>query len=86
TLNPFVTGLFPPPVLSQVTPNPAAYPAGQYTVGITVSGDGFVAGSTVRVLREGSPTWDTVNSVTFVDPQTLTGTLNSLSSSSTICW
>jgi len=77
TLNPFVTGLFPPPVLSQVTPNPAAYPAGQYTVGITVSGDGFMAGSNVRVLREGSPTWDSINNVTFVDPQTLTGTLNS---------
>ncbi|MBW2244439.1 MAG: hypothetical protein JRH01_20835 [Deltaproteobacteria bacterium] len=36
-----------------------------------------MAGSNVRVLREGSPTWDSINNVTFVDPQTLTGTLNS---------
>ena len=76
-LNRFVTGLFPPPVLSQLTPNPAVYPAGQYTVDITISGEDFLATPTVRVLREGSPTWDTVNDVIFIDSRTLTGTLNS---------
>jgi len=72
-----VTGLFPPPVLSQVTPNPAVYQPGQYTVDITVSGEDFLATPVVQVLREGSPTWDMVNNVTFIDSQTLTGTLNS---------
>ncbi|MCP3985324.1 MAG: hypothetical protein GY723_13120 [bacterium] len=76
-LDSLVTGLFPPPILSQVTPNPATYPMGQYTVDITISGADFMATPSVRVLREGSPTWDVVNSVNFVDSQTLTGTLNS---------
>ncbi|MCP5059188.1 MAG: hypothetical protein GY937_20985 [bacterium] len=76
-LNSLVTGLFSPPVLSQVPPNPATYPMGLYTVDITISGADFMATPSIRVLREGSPTWDVVNNVVFVDPQTLTGTLNS---------
>jgi hypothetical protein len=75
-INANVTGLFPPPVLTQVTPNPAQYPAGQYTVGVTINGDDFLDKPIVQVLREGSPTWDNLQNVTFQDPQTLTGTLN----------
>jgi hypothetical protein len=76
-LNANVTGLFPPPELTGVVPNPAEYPSGQYTVPITITGDGFLDTPVVHVLREGSPTWDKVNGVTFQDAQTLTGTLNS---------
>jgi hypothetical protein len=59
-----------------VTPNPAVYGPGQYTISITVEGTGFLATPTVELLREGSPTWDAVQGETFVSDTTVTGTIN----------
>jgi hypothetical protein len=75
-LNQQVTGLYPAPTIEQVMPDPAVYPQGGYTTGITIEGSGFLATPFVDVLLEGSPTWDPVQNVTWVSDTTLTGTIN----------
>ncbi|MGH0035051.1 MAG: dockerin type I domain-containing protein [Myxococcota bacterium] len=71
-----VTGLFPAPTISQVTPNPAVYPQGGYTTAISIEGTGFLETPYVDLLLDGHPTWDPVQNVTWVSESTLTGTIN----------
>lgn len=70
-----VTGLYPPPVLSSVTPNPASFPQGQ-TTDLTFHGDDFVDPPLVDLLPVAGGPPLTVFNVTLVDAQTLTGTIN----------
>jgi hypothetical protein len=74
-INAQVTGLFPPPALASVAPNPASFPQGQ-TTQITLLGEGFVAPALVELHPSGGGVPSSVFSVSVVDPQTLSGTIN----------
>lgn len=69
-----VTELLPPPQILSVSPNPVVY-SGQNAV-ITFHGNDFVATPDIELIREGDPTPNSVTNVTFVDAQTVTGTIN----------
>jgi len=81
-ISPNVTGLFPPPVVTGVSPDPLVYP-GPYTgTQITIHGESFLETTgppLVQLLTEGDPTPNKVQVVVFVDPQTLTGTIDPFS-------
>jgi len=74
-LNGQVTGLFPPPAISSITPNPASFPQGQ-TTALTITGEGFLAPALVELLPTDGGVAAPVFNESVVDPQTLTGTLN----------
>jgi hypothetical protein len=74
-LNAQVTGLYPPPALTGVTPNPAGFPQGQ-TTAITLDGEGFLAPALVELHPPGGGIASPVFSVIVVDSQTLAGTIN----------
>jgi len=76
-LNTHVTGLFPAPTLSSVTPNPASVPQGQQTVVVTLHGTEFLETPlVVQLITEGDPTPNNLLNVTFVDSETVTGVVN----------
>ncbi len=78
-LNVQVTGLFPAPTLSGVTPNPAVYGSPAAPVQITVSGANFLESPvvpTVLLITAGDPTANLVTQIQFVDANTLTGTVH----------
>jgi hypothetical protein len=74
-INAQVTGLYPPPELTSVTPNPVGFPQGQ-TSAITLNGEGFVAPALVELHPPGGGIASPVFNVFVVDPQTLAGTIN----------
>jgi hypothetical protein len=72
-----VTGLYPPPVVNAVVPNPVVY-AGQ-NASVTFQGTGFLAvpgPPVITLATAGDPTPNAVLNVVVVDGQTVTGTLN----------
>lgn len=76
-LNTHVTGLFPPPTLTSVTPNPVSVPQGQQTVVVTLHGTEFLETPlVVELITEGDPTPNDLLNVTFVDSETVTGVVN----------
>lgn len=78
-LSPQVTGLFPKPQVTSVSPNPAMYPDPYTSISITIHGMDFLgspATPLVDLITEGDPTPNSVMNVMFVDPQTLTGLIN----------
>lgn len=81
-ISPNVTGLFPPPVVSAVSPDPAVYP-GPYTgMQITVHGADFFATTgppLVQLITQGDPTPNRVQNVQVLDADTLVGSINPLS-------
>jgi hypothetical protein len=78
-LNTQVTGLFPAPTLSSVTPNPVSFPQGQQTVVVTLHGTGFLdTPLVVELITEGDPTPNDLLNITFLDSETVTGVANKL--------
>jgi hypothetical protein len=75
-LNTQVTGLYPAPTLTSVSPNPAIYPSGGQTVALTIQGTNFLATPVVELIRDGDPTPDALLGVVFVSGTTVTGTIN----------
>lgn len=74
-----VTGLYPPPQLGAVTPNPAVIPAGQQSIPVTVTGADFLDDPSlpvVQVKSDASPTWKNLGNVTYVSDEVLTATVN----------
>lgn len=76
-LNTSVTALYPAPSLSAVSPSVVSFPPGQSSVGITIHGTDFLdAPQTVDLITEGDPTPNPLVGITWVDPQTLTASVN----------
>jgi hypothetical protein len=76
-LNNQVTGLFPPPTLTSVTPNPASIPQGQQTAVVTLHGTDFLETPVVvELITAGDPTPNDLLNVTFVNSETVTGVVN----------
>lgn len=76
-----VTGLFPPPVLDSITPNPAIYPGPFSALELTLRGDGFLDRPflpSVALVIDGDPTPNALSNVQWVDSQTLTGQISTL--------
>lgn len=77
--NRLVTGLFPPPTLESVQPNPAVFAAGQQTVDVAVTGTGFLDEPNppvVELKRDADATWKQVQNEALVGSTALTGTIN----------
>jgi hypothetical protein len=71
-----VTGLFPPPVLSSVTPNPVDIAPPQSAT-VTLHGADFLATPTlVELIGVSGPLPQGLLNLVFVDPQTVTGAVN----------
>lgn len=70
-----VTGLYPPPELWAVSPNPVTFPQGQ-TRTLTFTGDGFVDPPLIDLVPVAGGFPVAVLNVSLVDAQTLTGTVN----------
>lgn len=68
-----ITGLFPAPTLTSVTPNPAVYVSG--TVAITLHGTNFF-GTPLVLLRRTGTTPKQVQGVILINASTLQGTIN----------
>lgn len=76
-LNTHVAGLYPPPTLTSVTPNPVSVPQGQQTVEVTLHGTDFIETPLlVELITEGDPTPNPLLNVTFVNSETVTGVVN----------
>jgi hypothetical protein len=76
--NPYVAGLFPPPVLTSVTPDPVTFPQGQ-TTPVSFHGEDFVETPlSIELWADGLPLPVNVTAITYVDSQTVTGVLNQL--------
>jgi hypothetical protein len=77
-LNPYVTGLFPPPVLASVTPDPVTFPGGQTTT-VTFHGQDFLdTPLSIELWTTGEPLAISVTAISYVDSQTVTGVVNKL--------
>ncbi|MCG8588430.1 MAG: hypothetical protein MJE66_03995 [Proteobacteria bacterium] len=77
-LNVQVTGLFPPPVVDAVEPNPVVFPDPFTGVPVTIRGADFLndpVPPTVSLVIEGDPTPNPIQNVTWVDAETLVGTV-----------
>lgn len=75
-LNDKVTGLFPPPVLDSIDPNPVVFEGQSAT--LAFHGDGFLAQPVIELDGPGVQVPIDVTNITVVDPQTVTGTINKL--------
>lgn len=73
-----VTGLYPPPTLEQVTPNPVVFPQGTQTVAVTVEGTNFIDDPTPPVveLRQDGGTWKQVQNESLASATILEATVN----------
>jgi hypothetical protein len=74
-LNSQVTGLFPPPTFSAVTPNPVVVPTGGSAT-VTIQGTGLLPTPSVYLLIEGDPTPNALLSETLLSSTTLTAVVN----------
>lgn len=72
-INPSVTGLFPAPSISSVSPSPAVYQGG--SVQITVTGENFFGTPVIELAAVGDPTPNPVLNVMLLDSTTLVGDL-----------
>lgn len=70
-----VTGLFPPPTVSAIEPNPVVVPPGG-TATVTFHGTGFLAQPAVQLRIEGDPTPNALLAETLLDPETFTAVVN----------
>jgi hypothetical protein len=76
-LNAHVSGLFPPPTLTSVTPNPVTIPQGQQMALVTLHGTDFLdTPLVVELITEGDPTPNDLLAIAFVDSETVTGMVN----------
>ncbi len=76
-LNTQVGGLFPPPTLASVTPNPVSFPQAEQTVIVTLHGTDFLETPLViELITEGDPTPNDLLNISFVDSQTVTAVAN----------
>ncbi|CAG0989109.1 hypothetical protein MYXO_02295 [Myxococcaceae bacterium] len=72
-----VTGLFPPPTLSSISPNPIVVaPGGSATV--TFHGSGFLETPSIQLRIEGDPTPNALLSETLLDGGTVGGVIHSV--------
>ena len=69
-----VTGLFPAPTLTSVSPSPVVL-GGQPQV-VTITGTHFMATPEIELLLDGDPTPNPLMAETWIDPQTVTAVVN----------